>query len=352
MSDFLQSLVLRAAGLPPVTTPSPRVAPAAEPLESDALPEESLEEVAPVAAAPRQEDRALVPPPRADRVVEPAAAPPAPAGEPPVIHELFEIAEEAGEMPPLLPQQRVAPRDDSAPAPTVIEREILRETIVPPPVETHETPMTLAQPPVAPLVVPRETIVERQTETAAEPLDAQPAEAAAPVVLQPIVVEQTRTVVEPLREERTVVETRVEPAEAPPAVREEPPAPANERAPRAMLRPREERPTAPQREERDIPIALAPPASEDDEPAGTAAEPAPPHTLVLPQPPAPPAQQTADDASQPIDIHIGTIEIRGPASPPPPAPAPPSVTITRAPEPPSNFDAYTSLRNYHFPDVW
>ncbi len=47
MSDFLETLVLRAAGLPLATTPAPRTLPAPEP---EATLEEQVEEVA--ASAP------------------------------------------------------------------------------------------------------------------------------------------------------------------------------------------------------------------------------------------------------------------------------------------------------------
>jgi hypothetical protein len=353
MSDFLQNLVLRAAGLPMTSTPEPRASPAAEPLEL-AGEDEAAPVDEPVPAAPVRPERERQPeaPPGRPVVIEPekAGVPEDVIKQFGAVREPVAIAEEGGDVP-VLPPQAVTPREERQPL-TVIEREVVRERVVETAGQMKETPPALVQPAVAPVIVPRETIVERET-LAGEPAALDVPEAAPPVVLQPIVVEQTRTVVEPVREERTIVETRVEHA-APTAVPVDAPEAVEEVAPRVVMQPRGGATAPAQREERDVPVALAPPT-----PATNAEviehEPPPPHTLVLPQPPAPQAQQqsASEGARQPeIDIRIGTIEIRAAAPPPPSAPPAPSVNIIRAPEPPSNFDAYTSLRNYHFPDVW
>jgi nicotinate-nucleotide--dimethylbenzimidazole phosphoribosyltransferase len=354
MSDFLQNLVLRAAGLPMIATPEPRALPAAEPLEL-AGEDETVPAEEPIPAAPVRPERERQPeaPPGRPVVIEPekAGVPEDVIKQFGVVREPIAIAEEGGDVP-VLPPQPVTPREER-PAETIVEREIVRERVVEAAGETQEAPPALVQPAVAPIAVPRETIVERET-IAGEPAALAAPEAAPPVVLQPIVVEQTRTVVEPVREERTIVETRVEHAAAPEEVPVDAPEAVEEAAPRVVMQPRGDATAPAQREERDVPVALAPPTPANQREV-MEHEPAPPHTLVLPQPPIPQAQQQSatEGAQQPeIDIRIGTIEIRG-AVPPPPAPPPaPSVNIIRAPEPPSNFDAYTSLRNYHFPDVW
>jgi hypothetical protein len=168
------------------------------------------------------------------------------------------------------------------------------------------------------------------------------------VVLQPIVLDRTRTIVEPIREER-VVETERQVVVTP-----QPPAPL-------LL-------ATPQRDETPEPradVSPAPPLSEpgksshpappQDFPRPIADEQSPPQTLVLPS--ITPISATAPLLSSPhppappVSVRIGTIEIRA-AVPPPPPPAPSPVAAT-PPEPDfqSGFDDYVRMRRYT-PEAW
>jgi len=352
MSDFLQNLVLRAAGLPLTAAPQPRMLPTAEPMEM--VPEEEIEQ--PAGETPAVRDRAerernLDAPLRPPEIIEPEGASkgviepfsvvgeqPAEAREPePLLAEVRPVVEAKSPLPPSEPTR-------------IIEREVIREREQPAPRHAAAPSMTV-QPPAPAIEVPRETLVERELGAASPAEETLREREQAPVVLQPIVIDQTRTIVEPVREERTVVETRTEHVVEPAAERPEPEEAQKPQPPRTVVEPRDAavqidaQPDGPQDLER--PEVLVERASES-EPALEAV----PRTLVLPRQPAAPALE--DVQQQPeseVAIHIGTIEIRA-ATPPPPAPAPQSITITRAPEPPSNFDAYASLRNYQFPDVW
>jgi hypothetical protein len=351
MSDFLQSLVLRAAGLPLTAAPQPRTLPAAEPLELAA--EEEVEQ--PAGETPAVRDRV-------DRENKPGVALSQPEliepqGASGVIerfnvvheqtHEVLEPEPPLGDLRPIVEAQSSLPPSEPT---RTIEREVIREREQPAPRESAVPSMTV-QPPTPAIEVPRETVIERDRLAAPAAEEMPPEREQQPVVLQPIVIDQTRTVVEPLREERTVIETRTERVVEPVAERAEPDELQEPQPPRTVVVPQiaaaqaEAQPEVPQTSER--PEVLVEPPSESERPLEAV-----PRMLILPQQPAAPALDDAQQQPEPeVAIHIGTIEIRA-AAPPPPAPAPQSITITRAPEPPSNFDAYTSLRNYHFPDVW
>jgi hypothetical protein len=351
MSDFLQSLVLRAAGLPLTATAAPRELPPAEPVES--APEEESAEVraSPAANAPAA--------PPVQRVAAESRRPPAPgAGAPPEVIEQFRrIQERTREVihERDAPPQREVPLPVAPPAPPATTEIVERETIIERESEPEDgeadTPQLVVQPAPPPLEVPRETIVER--ETAEAPAATEPSEEPRQVVLQPIVLDQTRTIVEPVREEQTVIETHTE--------RVVEPAPRHERAeqgdeaepPRTIVQPRALAPELPLAETGAE--ALPAEAPRDTAAAADADEPeaATPRTVVLAPSRIPQAEQEQrEEQQQPeLSIHIGTIEIRAAAPPPPPAPAPAQI-IQRAPEAPANFDDYTAVRNYIFPDVW
>jgi hypothetical protein len=352
MSDFLQSLVLRAAGLPLTAVPQPRTLPAAEPMEM--APEEEVEPPAGETPAVRERAERERKPDvtlRHPGIIEPEGAPKS------VIEQFSEMQERPpearepeppplGDVRPIVEAQSPLPPSEPT---RVIEREVLRERERPAPRESAGPEMTV-QPPVPAIEVPRETIVERELVAAPAAEETPREREPAPVMLQPIVIDQTRTIVEPLREERTVVETRTERVVVPPAERPEPDEAQEPQPPRTAVEPRV---AAPQAEApRDAPRAIERPEVLVEPPSESErALEAVPRTLVLPQPPVSAAEDAQQQPEPEVAIHIGTIEIRA-AAPPPPAPAPRSITITRAPEPPSNFDAYASLRNYQFPDVW
>lgn len=353
MSDFLQSLVLRAAGLPLTAAPVPRMLPAAEPVEMAA--EEETEQPA-SEHAPIVRERV-----DGERRTEASRTPPeilAPEGAPPSVIEQFNVVHEQAhevrelEPPPVeaRPIAEAPPSLTSPLLPQIIEREVIREREHAAPRDTPAASMTV-QPPPSPIEVPHETIVERELAAAPSAESTALDREQAPVVLQPIVIDQTRTIVEPLREERTVIETRTERVVEPAVEHPETMDAQEPERPRAEIEPRVDSPRIEARAETPQPVErpemLVEPVSEDERPAEAV-----PRTLVLPQPPSASEIEEAQLQPEPeVAIHIGTIEIRA-AAPPPPAPAPQSVTITRAPEPPSNFDAYASVRNYVFPDVW
>ncbi|MEA2464589.1 MAG: hypothetical protein QOJ98_2336, partial [Acidobacteriota bacterium] len=339
MSDFLQGLVLRAAGLPLTATAAPRELPPAEPVET--APDEESTEVTPLQASSAPSVLPVQGP-----VVEArrAAAPEASHAAPPEGIDRFELVHERTrevihdrDVPP----QAELPAPTAPPAPPVTTGIIERETIVEhasEPERGEAGPSQLIVQPAPPAIeVPRETIVER--EAAAPSPAAESPEAPRPVVLQPIVLDQTRTIVEPLREERTIVETHTERI-VEPAPRRELSSEQGETEPaRAIVEPRvlapEPQLAAP---EADLPVEeprSTPPAA-----AATSPEAATPRTLVLAPPPIPEAEQEQREQQQELAIHIGTIEIRAAAPPPPPASAPAPV-IQRAPAPPSNFDDYS-----------
>ncbi|HEX8620311.1 MAG TPA: hypothetical protein VF911_22210 [Thermoanaerobaculia bacterium] len=352
MSDFLQSLVLRAAGLPLSAAAAPRELPRPEPLES--APDEESSDVAVARDAARE--RAVVPlPPRVREAREESipetthAAPPEVIEQFNVVREETVIHEHEAAAPPVVP-----PRAES-PAPLtrtqVVERETVVEQGAAPEQHEEAQPAQFVVAPQKPSIeVPRETVVER--EMATQPAAAHEAEESRPVVLQPIVLDRTRTVVEPVREEHTVVETHtervIEPAPRPDdvAIARAEPAP-----PRAIVEPRTQ---IAQQQTTGSDESDAPREERHDTPAATAThEPAiaQPRTLVLAPLPAPQQEREAREPQQELAIHIGTIEIRAAAPPPPPQP-PQQTFIQQAPEPPSNFDDYAAVRNYAFPDPW
>jgi hypothetical protein len=352
MSDFLQSLVLRAAGLPLTAAAAPRELPSAEPLES-APDEESVD----VAAAPDAARATPVAPvPARAQEERRATAPQANAGAPPEVIDQFDLIEQTviHEHDAPVRAEEVPVRIESpAPAATteIIEREIIVERDAASERRDAEPPQFVVAPQPAAIEVPRETIVER--EIATEPVAARDEQERRPVVLQPIVLDQTRTIVEPVREERTVVETHTERVLEPAPPQREVAIERDESAPpRALVEPRTniapqqtteaDVSDAPREEPRSTPESIA----RTNETAV-----AQPRTLVVAPPPAPQPEREAREPQPELAIHIGTIEIRAAAPPPPPAPAQQTI-VQHAPEPASNFDDYAAVRNYIFPDVW
>ena len=345
MSDFLESLVLRAAGLP-VTAVAPRMDRGVAGDEAESV--EEIEETAgetpsaarPVAAAPRDAARAV--PAEAER----------PAIEREVIREerreqqLLREPHEVVERPVLIEPQAAAP---PPPGPVVEHETTILErqpapAAAPAEERVSEPPRLVAQPAPKPLEIARETLVEHET-TRIEPRP-QPEP---PVILQPIVVDQTRTIIEPPREERTIVETRTERIRDEHTVETEP----ETATPQTIVEPRvverHHHHHVAEGAKGDEPIAPRPAIHAHPE-----REAQPPLALVLPTPPPPsqPPPETPEEPPREVAIHIGTIEIRAAAPPPPPAPAPAPVIVPRTPEPAANFDDYAAVRNYIFPDVW
>ncbi|HYC90888.1 MAG TPA: hypothetical protein VEO54_16845, partial [Thermoanaerobaculia bacterium] len=228
MTNFLEGLVLRAAGLPPAAAPAPRSEPVFEEPGIEEIAEETA--VAPVerrrpagwpggvpAAAPGAEDGA------------------APAGEDAGAPRERVVAAPAPPPLPALPAERIVETDTTREIErelvreeSLLEREVIRETTVTPPpiVEREREPIhvqPLEEPDPAPPAAP---------EPEPEP---QPQPQAPSVVLQPLIIDRTQTVIEPVREERTIIEhereTVVEPAAAetpapPPVIAREPIHPA------------------------------------------------------------------------------------------------------------------------------
>lgn len=355
MSDFLQSLVLRAAGLPPAATPAPRGASAQEPIEAGGL-EEVAGEIPVGRAAAQAAAEPQVRAPQGESVdareMPVLAAPRTDATEPtiprapePVLHERRDITPAAMDEHERAPEPGIVMHDRE----TV--REVVRESRDRQPIVEHQE--TIAQPPPAPLSVPRETVAARP----APPAPEAPRETPEPVLLQPIIVEQTKTIVEPVRERETVVATHTEHT-------------IETRAEKRRGESRDETPDAvvPTPRTESVPVigventqpprtAQAAPAPEPRTPTATTSdEPLtaePPPVLVQPKPPEPAPELAQAATPQPTEIHIGTIEIRAAAPPPAPPPAaPPPVYVTRDAEPQSGFDDYARVRSYAFPDLW
>lgn len=335
MSDFLESLVLRAAGLPLTASPAPRQEVA---FEEEAPPIEIAEEEQPPIAAAQPSIEA------APQQIEP-----------PSVFEREVIREETHEVQReqlLRESHEVAAQPVLIPAPEPLQAEPTPQTTIieehhqhpERAIETHvieERPQLIAQPTPSPIEVPRETLVERDHETTTR-IEEKTTES--PLLLQPIVIDKTRTIVEPTREETTIIETRTDHT-------------AHEResieTQRELLQTTID-PRITERIEQTIETHEVPPnpAQPDQQPPR---ETATPRTLIVPPPPiAQPPTPEHDERSESsnIQIHIGTIEIRAAVPPPPPAPAPPQIIQQRAPEPPPNFDDYAAVRNYIFPDVW
>ncbi|HEX6159287.1 MAG TPA: hypothetical protein VF111_03915 [Thermoanaerobaculia bacterium] len=353
MSDFLESLVLRAAGFPLTASAAPRVdsAPPDEAGEMEPAEEEEQAATRGVWASSPPLVPSPVTPAQGGReahttrgeAVEPREA--APDVDTRTVSDDDRAPLQA--QPPL----PVAPRP-AAPPPPIVERETIVEHAPPPERPAIPAAQLTPQPAPPPIELPRERIIEREHETTIRDV-AEDAPAAPPVILQPIVVDQTRTIVEPTREEHTIIETRTERIrdEQPPETEHE-----TEREaappPRTVVEPRiieehhhEQRAAEKEGDERGTPPQATADAQHESEP---------PRTLVLPPPPAPqPQAEERESAPQPeLQIHIGTIEIRAASPPPRPAPAPQPVIVPRAPEAPPNFDDYAAVRGYSFPDVW
>lgn len=350
MSDFLQSLVLRAAGLPPVAAALPRSMAAAEPFEGEPALEEVSEEV--VAVRPDNAPRDVEPQPAArerETIVERREL-----VEPPAVIEKQTFARETvrSEMaPPLEDTQQ--PEAQPRIITNVIEREVIHERQ---PVVEHIEAAPVVQPVPPAIPVSRETLPESQPQTrveAREPTYTERIEEtrAEPVVLQPIVIRETSTTVQPeLRERETrIVETRVEQAAIESAGdegREEPQPPA-----RVTLEPR--RPPQPETgdiEQDDEEASVAPAPNRQPPTANRQPSPA---VLIQPSEPAPPPPLGQQQPANETTITIGTIEFRAPQPPPaapPPPPAP--VVVAREPEWPAGFDDYARVRGYTFPEVW
>lgn len=353
MTNFLEGLVLRAAGLPPSAAAAPRSAPVAEPLEA----ETTLEEVIDETAAPRMADA-----PRPETIVRERIAAPPSTPEPERVVEVREV--------PVTPEpfrmdgRETEPRPpvDVVPAPPepevvtrLVEREVIRESAAPPPepaLTQVEAPRAEMLPPIAP--PSREEPVSPPP--AAHEAREEAPRAEAPVVVQPVIVDRTRTVIEPVREER-IVETERELVTAPatPQPRADaPPQPVSET--RAEVQPRAVSP-APDVETKTVqPRTAAELPREEQEPEQDDETAPPPQTLVLPQP-APamaeaPLLEKAEREPPPVTIRIGTIEVRA-AAPQPPTPVPaPAPVIQQLPEPAPNFDDYSRIRRYAKPEVW
>ena len=358
MSDFLQSLVLRAAGLPPAATPAPRGASAQAPIEAGGL-EEVAGEIPVERAAAQAPAEPQVRAPQRESVdahgMTPMAAHGVDAADPTIPRAPEPLLHERRDLAPAAADER-----ERAPEPGIVthEREIVREVVRESPESRDRQPIvehqeTIAQPLPAPLSVPRETVAARP----APPAPEAPRETPEPVLLQPIIVEQTKTIVEPVRERQTVVathtehtiETRAEERrgesrdETPSAVV---PTPRPERAPVIGVENTQPPRTA---QAAPAPEPRTPTATTSDEPL--TAE--PPPVLVQPKPPEPAPELAQAAAPQPTEIRIGTIEIRAAAPPPAPPPAaPPPVYVTRDAEPQSGFDDYARVRSYAFPDLW
>ncbi|HEY0140992.1 MAG TPA: hypothetical protein VGF48_08850 [Thermoanaerobaculia bacterium] len=348
MSDFLESLVLRAAGLPLTATAAPRVD-SAPPDETEPLELAQEEEGVATASSPRLVSSDPLP---TQGGLE-AHTTPEMVQRHEVLHEVTrddarEVVREDREPLQAQPPLSVIPRSTTAAPPEIIERETIVEHAPPPESPAIPAAQLIPQPAPPPIELPRETIIEREHETTIRNI-AEETPAAPPVILQPIVVDQTRTIIEPTREEHTTVETRTE------RIRDEQTIETARETtpPQSIIEPRvveQHHHHDAAREENNERLDTLPPATQPQ----AELENQTPHTLVLPTPPppSPPEPDTPEQPQREIAIHIGTIEIRAAAPPPPPAPAPPPVVAPRAAEPPSNFDDYTAVRNYIFPDVW
>jgi hypothetical protein len=350
MTNFLEGLVLRAAGIPP-SAAAPRMMPVADPLEPAATLEEVIEEKP--AVLPRRVDAPL---PRERIVTRESASPEMPRAP----ERVVETRERPGPAPLVVPRELEEPPEQG----TEVFREeriveTQREVVLPaPPLVTPltspsvthiETPRAQPLPPIPPAHREELTPVAREQHEAER--SAAPRPAPPPVVVQPLVLDRTRTIVEPVREERVVETTEREVLVTPPPplplpptavdrIREEPDEPRAELSPLPPMLPREQiRPAAVPREQ----------LRETDE------KPPMPRTVVLPpvtpNDSASPLLPAPQSAVPPVSVRIGTIEIHA-AAPPPPPPSPVPAVVPPSPaDVLSGFDDYARIRRYT-PETW
>ncbi len=350
MTNFLEGLVLRAAGIPP-SAAAPRTMPAADPLEPAATMEEAIEEKP--AVLPRRVEAPLP----GERIVTRASASPEMPRAP---ERIVETRERPGPAPLAVPRELEEPPEQSTEVfreERIVEtkREVVLPALpiptpLPPPSVTHiETARAQALPPIPPAHHEEPTPVAREQDEAER--NPAPRPAPPPVVVQPLVLDRTRTIVEPVREERVVETTEREvlvtpppPLPVPPAaidrIREEPDEQRAELSPLPPMSPREQiRPTAVPREQ----------LRETDE------KPPVPRTVVLPpvtpNPSASPLLPAPQTAVPPVSVRIGTIEIHAAAPPPPPPPPVPAAAPPSPADVLSGFDDYARIRRYT-PEAW
>jgi hypothetical protein len=297
VSDFILNLARRGAGLAPVVALQPPFTPASAPDVGTAHATEPRSE-----RAPRDEDRpelqVRVEPPSSQAQVSPAAAPPSPVPAPPTPPP---PQARTSPLPPPAGISDVAPAQEPVPQPT--------EPAVPRPEEESAYPTTAAEPqssplqhtrPPAPLTAPMPR-AEPAVQISGEPFSPAPSRPAAqpqptPLPTQP----ETNLAAMPTAVRPTLAHETRGASEGETVAHVQPATPPMTPARQAIIKPApaSERPFA-------LPTMMGP--------------------TVTPSEP------------RPIQVRIGTIEVRATT---PPAPTPPP-----APKP-QGFDNYLALRTY------